>query len=80
MKHLPSPCSRHPGPANRCPEPHESAAKQTQIWVVSHATRLIAALEQQPECHALGLEKELGETKLVGPGMLDAPSWRWLGR
>jgi predicted ATPase len=56
------------------------AARQTQIWVVSHATRLIAALEQQPDCHSIGLEKELGETKLVGQGMLDTPSWRWLQR
>ena len=53
------------------------AAKQTQVWVVSHASRLIAALEQQADCHSVELEKELGETRVVGQGKLDRPAWRW---
>jgi predicted ATPase len=52
-------------------------AKQTQIWVVSHATRLIAALKQEPHCTTINLQKELGETTIEGQGPLDAPSWRW---
>ena len=53
------------------------ASARTQIWVVSHATRLIAALKESPECRALSLEKELGETTVAGQGLLDHPAWRW---
>ena len=56
------------------------AAKNTQIWVVSHASRLIAALEQIPDCLSIQLEKELGETKVVGLNHLDVPAWKWLNR
>jgi predicted ATPase len=56
------------------------AAKNTQIWVVSHATRLIVALEQVPDCLSIQLEKELGETKVVGLNNLDVPAWKWLNR
>jgi predicted ATPase len=52
-------------------------AKQTQIWVVSHASRLIAALKEAPHCTAINLSKEFGETAIEGQGALDAPSWRW---
>jgi predicted ATPase len=53
------------------------ASLTTQVWVVSHATRLIAALEQAKECNSIALEKNLGQTQIVGQGLLDAPSWRW---
>lgn len=53
------------------------ASQATQIWVVSHATRLIAALEQAEECNSIALEKNLGQTHVVGQGVLDAPSWHW---
>ncbi|MEE9326715.1 MAG: AAA family ATPase [Cocleimonas sp.] len=53
------------------------ASEQTQVWVVSHATRLVAALNQSPQCHAIELEKELGQTQVIGQGMLDEPSWHW---
>jgi len=56
------------------------AAKRMQIWVVSHASRLIAALEQNGDCQCLQLEKDFGETKIVGQGELDVPSWKWPGR
>jgi predicted ATPase len=56
------------------------ASKETQIWVVSHASRLIAALEQIPECESVQLEKELGETQIVGQGKLDRPAWKWPAR
>lgn len=53
------------------------AAKSTQLWVVSHSSRLIAALEQNPDCQSLMLEKELGETRVAGLRELDAPAWHW---
>lgn len=51
------------------------ASKDTQIWVVSHSTRLIAALEQAEQCNSIALEKQLGQTQVIGQGLLDAPSW-----
>jgi predicted ATPase len=53
------------------------AARSTQIWVVSHANRLIAALETAGECNSLCLEKNLGETRIAGQGIFDAPAWHW---
>ena len=54
-----------------------TAAKETQLVVVSHATSLTRALSEVAEVGALELEKEYGETKLVGQGRLDRPSWHW---
>ena len=56
------------------------ASERTQVWVVSHSTRLIAALEKHPECCTIQLEKEFGETKIVDQGLLDTPLWRWPDR
>jgi predicted ATPase len=53
------------------------ASQSTQVWVVSHATRLIAALEQAKECNSIVLGKTLGQTQVVGQGLLDAPVWYW---
>ncbi len=53
------------------------AAERSQVWVVSHAERLITALEGQGECTAIRLEKVLGQTQLVGQRMLDEPAWHW---
>jgi predicted ATPase len=53
------------------------ASEKAQVWVVSHSARLIAALNQSPECHSIELEKELGETRIAGQGMLDQPAWHW---
>lgn len=53
------------------------AAKNSQVWVISHASRLIAALEAAEECNSIQLQKSLGETQIVGQGMLDQPSWQW---
>jgi len=54
-----------------------AASARSQVWVVSHASRLIAALEQAPGCHSLHLHKEQGRTLLSGQGLLDAPAWHW---
>jgi predicted ATPase len=53
------------------------ASRRTQVWVVSHATRLIAALEQEAGCHSIHLEKELSQTGISGQGLLDVPVWHW---
>jgi len=57
-----------------------NAAERSQVFVVTHAARLIAELENQPECNCVSLEKEFGETKVVGVGEFDAPPWRWASR
>jgi predicted ATPase len=57
-----------------------TAAKETQLVVVSHASPLIRALAEIADVGALELEKEGGETKLVGQGRLDRPSWYWPAR
>lgn len=56
------------------------AARQSQVFVVSHARRLIAALEQDPNCVSLTLEKELGETHVAGNGDMERPVWHWVSR
>ncbi|MBU3055253.1 AAA family ATPase [Pseudomonas indica] len=53
------------------------ASRRSQVWVVSHASRLIAALNQHPECNAIVLEKHFGQTEIAGQGMLDEPAWYW---
>lgn len=53
------------------------ASRTTQVWVVSHASRLIAALETADDCNALQLEKNLGQTEVPGQGLLDQPAWHW---
>ncbi|MCE4056074.1 AAA family ATPase [Pseudomonas sp. Au-Pse12] len=54
-----------------------SVSEQCQVWVVSHARRLIAALQEDPECNCIVLEKELGQTGIVGQRPLDEPAWYW---
>jgi len=53
------------------------AARHSQVIVVSHARRLIASLEEAPDCNSLMLEKELGETAIAQADALDRPSWHW---
>ncbi|MCA2017852.1 hypothetical protein LDJ79_17155, partial [Vibrio tritonius] len=53
------------------------AANETQVWVVSHAQELVWALEEYPECNAIRLDKELGETYIFGQEMFDTPVWHW---
>ena len=53
------------------------ATEHCQVWVVSHARRLVAALEQDARCNSIVLEKELGQTRVAGQGMLDEPAWHW---
>lgn len=53
------------------------ASQQCQVWVVSHARRLISALQEDPECNCIVLEKTLGQTGIVGQRVLDEPAWHW---
>jgi predicted ATPase len=53
------------------------ASEQCQVWVVSHARRLISALQQDPECNCIVLEKDFGQTGIVGQRILDQPAWCW---
>lgn len=53
------------------------ASKQSQVWVVSHAARLVRSLEEHPECRSIHLEKDLGETRIEGLAPLEAPPWHW---
>ncbi len=57
-----------------------SAAERSQVLVVTHAAKLISALTEEPECNAITLEKNFGETKIVGADRLDLPNWRWAAR
>ncbi|RBC01800.1 ATP-binding protein [Pseudomonas sp. MWU12-2115] len=53
------------------------ASQECQVWVVSHARRLISALQEGPECNCIVLEKTLGQTGIVGQRVLDEPAWNW---
>jgi predicted ATPase len=57
-----------------------NAAESSQVLVVTHALKLIAALQEQSECNSVVLEKEFGETKIVGADKLNLPVWRWASR
>jgi predicted ATPase len=53
------------------------AAENTQVWVVSHASRLVAALKEDPDCNAIELDKTLGESVIASQGSLEDPIWKW---
>ena len=44
------------------------ASGQCQVWVVSHARRLISALQEDPECNCIVLEKNWARPGLSGSG------------
>jgi predicted ATPase len=54
------------------------AARRSQVIVVSHAAGLIDALQAEPECHAVVLRKDLGDTQVEGT--LEPPRWEWPAR
>jgi predicted ATPase len=56
------------------------AAKHTQVWVVSHARRLVATLEEDEGCHSIELDKSFGESVIRSQGALDEPQWKWPDR
>ncbi len=54
-----------------------NVTKHSQVLVISHSNRLIKSLNEQSNCHAIELEKELGSTQIKGMGILDEPAWHW---
>lgn len=52
------------------------AARQSQVVVVSHSARLIAALDGQ-QASRIELTKNTGQTTIEGFGVLDGPQWYW---
>jgi predicted ATPase len=52
------------------------AADRSQVFVVSHAAGLIDALQRQPECHSICLDKTFGETTIAGADD-PRPAWQW---
>ena len=58
----------------------KKCAAHTQLWVTTHAPSLIEALTEGGASNHLELDKDFGETFVVGVGPLDAPPWRWPAR
>jgi len=56
------------------------ASRHSQVLVVSHAARLIAALEREDGSHSIVLEKELGATRIADADQFDLPPWKWPAR
>lgn len=57
-----------------------NAADRSQVFVVTHAPKLISVLEKRADCNCIRLEKQFGETKVLGVGEFESPSWRWASR
>jgi predicted ATPase len=55
-------------------------SETTQVIVVTHAEKLIAPLADIAGCNSIRLEKEFGETSVVGLSALQRPAWHWPGR
>ena len=56
------------------------AAAKSQVIVVTHASPLITALEQEAAYHSLTLEKNFGETTIRGAKQMNLPAWHWPAR
>jgi predicted ATPase len=57
-----------------------SVATRTQIVVVSHAERVVEQLGAGDGSQVLELQKDLGETQLVGQGLMGRGAWEWPSR
>jgi predicted ATPase len=55
------------------------ASERTQIIVVTHSAPLTAALDEAG-CHSIALDKQFGETTVIGADKLGAPAWHWPSR
>lgn len=53
------------------------ASKHSQMWIVSHSDILVKALGKYKECNLIELEKELGQTQIIGQTLTNAPPWNW---
>ncbi|RZT27407.1 putative ATPase [Kribbella sp. VKM Ac-2569] len=58
-----------------------TAAKETQVIVVTHSRPFIASMEAlSPDLQTIELVKEKGSTTITGQGPLDEPPWKWPSR
>jgi len=55
-------------------------AQGNQLWVVSHAPALVSELATDPSINHLQLDKNLGETCVLGQSIFEAPAWKWPAR
>jgi predicted ATPase len=53
------------------------ASTHSQVLVVSHAARLIAALERENDSRSIVLEKHFGATRIADADDRDLPAWKW---
>lgn len=53
------------------------AATRTQVIVVTHDARLAELLEDEADTTTIRLDKQAGETRILGAGPLDEPPWTW---
>jgi predicted ATPase len=58
----------------------KSAAKRTQMIVVSHSEKLVTEMAEDDICVAIRLEKEASETVLHGGDLLSQQGWKWPSR
>jgi predicted ATPase len=57
------------------------SSERSQVVVVTHAAALVEALRgEQRDVNTIELTKEMGQTAIVGQGLLDEPSWHWPAR
>ncbi len=56
------------------------ASAHSQLLVVSHAARLIAALEREHASESIVLEKHFGATRIADADERDLPAWKWPSR
>lgn len=54
-----------------------SISERTQVWVIAHSARLIAALADGDGCHRVHLVRELGSTEIPDQTTLERSTWRW---
>lgn len=52
-----------------------AATRHSQVWVISHAPRLVDALVDAAATPAIELVREFGETAVAGRGLLEEPAW-----
>ena len=53
------------------------ASESSQVWVVTHSSKLIAALKKNRTFRLIELEKELSSTRIKGQGLIERPPWKW---
>ncbi|MFL9960937.1 AAA family ATPase [Paraburkholderia sediminicola] len=56
------------------------ASAHSQVLVVSHAARLIAALEREEASQSIVLEKHFGATRIADADERELPAWKWPAR